>query len=177
MRYDGNLAYKLDYTETAYIRKREGAGQVSKQKRNKVKKKAADPQKLKSRRKILQLLLRSICIIMICASAAFMITKYVQLDALDRQAKKLRNEVETMRSSTSQKIIEMEQGIDLAYIEKEATTKFDMKRPEKYQQIYVDVKRDDLTDVTANEAESVKTLFREFLDNLTGNIVDYFSIR
>ena len=177
MRYDGNLAYKTDYTETAYIRKRERVMQVKKQAQKKVRKKAVNPAIIEKRRRIMQLLIRTFCVMIICVSASFMITKYVQLDALDREAKSLRNEVETMRSSTSQKIIEMEQGIDLAYIEAQATGKLNMKRPEKYQQIYVDVKRDDLTGVTAREAESFKTLMKEFFDKVTSNIVDHFSIR
>lgn len=177
MRYDGNLAYKIDYTEDTYIRKREGTTQVKTKTRKPVKKKAVSAGKLEKRRKVMQLLVRVCSVVIICASASFMITKYVQLDALDKEAKALASEVETMRSSTSQKIIEMEQGIDLAYIEKQATTKLDMKRPEKYQQIYVDVKRDDVTDVTAREAESIKTRLTEFFDNLKSNIVDYFSIR
>ena len=134
-------------------------------------------EKNKKRQKVFVLFKRTLCVLAICASASFMITKYVQLDALDKEAKALRTEVENMRSVTSQKIIEMEQGLDLSYIEKQAETKLDMKRPEKYQQIYVDVKRADVAEVTAGEAESFFTVAREFVDNIISNIIDRFSIR
>ena len=106
-----------------------------------------------------------------------MITKYVQLDSLDREVKALSKEVESMRSVTSQKIKEMDQGLDLEYIEKKATEELNMQRPEKYQQVYVDVKRSDVTDVTAGEAESFGTRAKEVIEGVVSNIIDKFSIR
>lgn len=177
MRYD-NLAYNYDYAEYDYRRER-----VSEVKKRKRKKGISDKQKQELQMKKeeaakrLWLLKRTCYVVVLCASASFMITKYVELDAVDKQVKSLSNEVETMRSSTSQKIIEMEQGIDLDYIEKQATTRLNMKRPEKYQQIYVDVKRDDVTEVTAREAEGFKTRVSELIDKIKTNIIDHFSIR
>ncbi len=175
MRYTGNLAYKLDYTDS-YAKRTERNLQVKTKTRTKPVSKNVSKAG-NSNKKVKQLLTRSLCIVILSAAAAFMITQYVRLDALDREARALSKEVETLRSSTSQKIIEMDQGLDLEYIEKKAIDDLNMQRPEKYQQIYVDVKRNDVTAVTANEAESPITLGKEFFAGVVGNIVDYFSIR
>ncbi len=183
MRYDSNLAYDYDYYNDYddYNYQRERVSEVKKT--GKRKKRISNEEKLlmqlKRQRaaKRWSLLKKTAYVVVLCASASFMITKYVELDAIDKRVRTLKNEVETMRSSTSQKIIEMEQGIDLDYIEKQATDKLGMKRPEKYQQIYVDVKRDDVTELTAREAEGFTRRMAETIDSIKRNIVDHFSIR
>lgn len=180
MRYDDNLAYDYDYYDDYYYtRERVSKVKNTKKRKKRISEKEKRHTELKRERAVKRwgLLKKTVYVIILCASASFMITKYVELDAIDKQVRNLKNEVETMRSSTSQKIIEMEQGIDLDYIEKQATDKLDMKRPEKYQQIYVDVKRDDVTEVTAREAEGFKKRAGELIDSIKRNIVDHFSIR
>lgn len=175
MYYAGNLAYKMDYADS-HLRQGERISQLKTKKKTEQKKVVRKVNE-KGRRNSLIIFRRTIGILMICAAAAFMITKYVQLDALDREVKTLSKEVESMRSVTSQKIKEMDQGLDLEYIEEKAIDDLNMQRPEKYQQIYVDVKRDDVTDVTAGDAESFRTIAGEAVGGFVSNIIDRFSIR
>ena len=65
----------------------------------------------------------------------------------------------------------------LTKIEKEATTRLGMQRPEKYQTIYVNVKQDDMTEKTAGEVEGFGHGIVSVLKKIGGNIVQFFSIK
>ena len=47
----------------------------------------------------------------------------------------------------------------LSKIEQEATTRLGMKLPEKHQVVYLDVKKDDMTDKTADESAAVTEIY------------------
>ena len=80
-------------------------------------------------------------------------------------------------SATSQMVFDIEQSVDLTKIEKEATTRLGMQRPEKYQTIYVNVKQDDMTEKTAGEVEGFGHGIVSVLKKIGGNIVQFFSIK
>ena len=71
----------------------------------------------------------------------------------------------------------VEQSVDLAEIERQATTRLGMKRPEKYQTIYVNVKQDDYVESTAEEVEGLGNGMVSMLKRIGSNIVQFFSIK
>ena len=74
----------------------------------------------------------------------------------------LQKELNGLKEYSSQKAFEIDQSLDIESIEKTAKTKLSMVRPEKYQTVYVNIKQDDMTEVTANEVEGIGGLFGIF---------------
>lgn len=116
-------------------------------------------------------------IIVLAFSAGFMISKFVTVHETQQQIATLQKDLAALESSTSQKIFNLEQSIDLTELETEATTRLGMQRPEKYQTIYVNVKQDDVTEMTADEVESFGNKTKASLKELAGYIVETFSIK
>ena len=121
--------------------------------------------------------LRRMCAIIVLAfSAGFMISKFVTVHETQQQIAMLQKNLADLESITSQKIFNLEQSIDLTELETEATTRLGMQRPEKYQTIYVDVKQEDVTEMTAGEVEGVNKRIGRMFKSIGSNIVELFSI-
>ncbi len=121
--------------------------------------------------------IRRMCaIVLVAFSAGFMISKFVTVHETQQTIATLEKNLSTMESNTSQQIFDLEQSVDLTEIEQEATTRLGMQRPEKYQTIYVNVKRDDVTEMTAGEVEGFENRVKATLKELGGYIVEMFSI-
>lgn len=122
--------------------------------------------------------LRRMCAIVVLAfSAGFMISKFVTVHETQQEIASLQKSLTALESVTSQQIFDLEQSVDLTELEKEATNRLGMKRPEKYQTIYVNVKQDDITEMTADEVESFENRVKTSLKELAGYIVEAFSIK
>ena len=121
--------------------------------------------------------LRILYIITLALSATFMISKFVAVYDTEQEIASLTKQLEQKQSYTSQKIFEMEQSIDLKEVEKKAGEELGMQRPEKHQVIYVDVKTNDVTEVTASDVEGIKNRSSDFFETLTKNIIGIFSIQ
>ena len=122
--------------------------------------------------------LRRICVsVVIALSAGFMISQFVTVNETGQEIARLTKQLNELESATSQMIFNMEQSVDLAEIEREATTRLGMQRPEKYQMIYVNVKQDDMTEKTAGEVEGLGNSVTSALKKIGGNIVQFFSIK
>lgn len=152
-----NLAYK--YEEDYYL----------KEKVNNVKKPA---QKQTKKRNFTPI----ICALVLSMAAYYMISKNVELYETNQKIKSLQNELTTLETYTSQRIFELEQSVDLATIEEIATTRLNMQRPEQYQIEYVSIDRDDVTEITADEVEGVKSRVGNAAKNLKRNLVGIFTI-
>ena len=126
------------------------------------------------RRKLLK---RVSVIAVIALSAGFMISQFVAVNEGEQEIASLRRQLSKQEAATSQMIFDMEQGVDLAEIEKQATTKLGMQRPEKYQTIYVNVKKDDMTEKTAGEVESFSSRVMSAIKSTGRHIVNFFSIK
>lgn len=113
----------------------------------------------------------------IAFSATFMISKFVAVNDTASKIKSLNRELENIRAYTSQKIFEMERSVDLSEVEKIATTKLGMQRPESYQMIYVDVAQNDVAGVTADEVEGAGNSVKAFFSKVKQNIIELFSIQ
>lgn len=116
-------------------------------------------------------------IITIALAAGFMISTFVTVNETRAEVKSLETYLLEMEAITSQKAFDLDHSIDLATIEEEATTRLGMKRPEKYQTVYVNVSREDVTEKTVGEVENAKGRISDTLKAIIGNIVEFFSIK
>ena len=116
-------------------------------------------------------------IILLSLAAYFMISKNVQLHETTDKIRALENELAMLESNSSQRIYELEQCVDLDVVEQIATTRLNMQRPEKYQIVYLNVKSDDVTDITSNESESVKKQVGVMTESLKRNFLGIFNFK
>lgn len=123
------------------------------------------------------MLRRAVCIVMVASSAIFMISSYVRVSEGREQIAALQKTLTNEESKTSQKSYELEQSVDLSEIEKEATTRLGMQRPEKYQIIYINVATDDVTHTTSGNVEGIGHTLKNFFKKIGSDIIDYFSIK
>lgn len=162
----GNLAYKYDYTEDKTYKEQE------------IKKPKVNNAAVKQKRTGKELSYAAkIALVMITAvSAVFMIIQYVTANDTRSTLAETAEQYKFEQSVTAQKSFELEQSIDLAKIETEAVTRLGMKRPEKHQIVYLDVKKSDVTMKTANEVEGVSNRVKEFIESIKSNMIEFFSI-
>ena len=159
----GNLAYKYDYREEEKPREQ---------------KSTVNKKRVKSRKKKNEIsyLSKVISVLVLAASAIFMITQFVNVNETQTALEEKRSEYAFEESVTSQKSFELEQSVDLSKIEEEATTRLGMQRPEAHQIVYVDVKQDDVTEKTAGEVEGLGNRIAGFFSSVISNIIEFFSI-
>ena len=119
---------------------------------------------------------RMTAVVAMAVSAGFMISQFVTVHETRQQLSTLSKELSEQEAITSQKVFELEQSIDLNEIERIATTRLGMQRPESYQTIYVNVKSDDVTEATAGEVEGVGNSLAAFFKGVGSHIVKLFSI-
>lgn len=162
----GNLAYKYDYTEE----------ERQQQQRKRVKKQNTQPSKGKKKSARLSYAAKVASVLIVAVSAVFMIAQYVTVHETQTALNAAISEYRFEESVTAQKAFELEQSIDLSKIEAEATSRLGMRRPEKHQIIYIDVKKNDTTIKTADEVEGFSNRFAGFMKNMKGHIIDFFSI-
>lgn len=152
MKYNGNLAYDLqfdDYSERVEKKVREQKQQN---------KNRARAESVKIHRTI------AVCALFFAACAGFMISRNVAAYESKTQVTKLQKELNSLKEYSSQKSFELDKSLDLESVEETAKTRLNMVRPEKYQTVYVNIKQDDVTEVTANQVEGISGLFGIFKD-------------
>lgn len=150
MRYDGNLAYDLEFRDnTARIREK------------------VEEQKLQAKTKAKAKLVKThktiaLCGVVLALCAGFMISRNVAVYEGRNEVEGLQKQLNELKEYSSQKAFELDRSLDLEEIENMAKTKLGMVRPEKYQTVYVNIKQEDVTEVTANEVEGIKGIFSIF---------------
>lgn len=150
MRYDGNLAYDLSFEE------RSAALENKVREQKKQAKSRARAEEVRKHKII------ACCVLMLALCAGFMISRNVAAYESRNQVKALQKELNGLKEYSSQKAFELDKSIDLESVEETAKNKLNMVRPEKYQTVYVNIKQDDVTEVTADQVEGVKGLFGIF---------------
>lgn len=165
----GNLAYKYDYIEDKTATKQKN--QVKR-----VNTKGAKSSKSKNTDTGLSYAGKICAVLAVAASAVFMIVQYVTVNDTQADLNSAAEQYRFEESVTSQKAFELEQSIDLSKIESEATSRLGMRRPEKHQIVYLDVKQSDATVKTAGEVEGFSNRFLNFIDRIKSNIIEFFSI-
>lgn len=115
------------------------------------------------------------CSVLIAASAFVMISRYVELDETKNTISNLKEELAAAEAATCQKTFELESMVDLNTVEEIATTKLGMQRPEKYQIVYVNINKEDTTEVTADQVEGISNKLNEKYTAMVDNFVGIFS--
>lgn len=163
----GNLAYKLpEQYEESPVRKKKRKRKVDVNRRKRV--------QMAVRKKLIR---RVSVIVAVALSAGYMISQFVAVNEGEQQITMLKKQLADKEAATSQMIFDMEQSVDLAEVEKQATTRLGMQRPEKYQTIYVNVRKDDMTEKTAGEVESLGSRVSSGIKSMGSHIVNFFSIK
>ena len=144
MRYGGNLAYDWEFQENT-ARVQQKVSEHKKETKAKAKAQAAQLHKT-----------ICVCAIMLALCAGFMISRNVAVYESKKEVESLQKELNQLKEYSSQKAFELDQNLDLELIEQTAISKLNMTRPEKYQIVYVNIKQDDVTEVTAGEVEGIK---------------------
>lgn len=158
MRYGGNLAYDWEFQgNTARVQRTAQKHRQQSETKTKVEAKAKSKAQAVNIHKTV-----GICAIMLALCAGFMISRNVEVYESRNEVEALQKELNTLKEYSSQKAFELDQNLDLELIEETATTKLNMTRPEKYQIVYVNIKQDDVTEVTAKEVEGIKGAFSIF---------------
>lgn len=162
MGYD-NLARK---TEPVYTRAR-------KRKRRTVKRKKEEYEMLQRKR----LVTRIFCIVIVTLAASFMISRFVEVKDRKSELTRLNARYSQMQANTLQKQRDYnDDDSELKTSLEEEAEKLHMQRPEKHQIIYVEVDREDETEVTAREVEGFGKRIKTVAEEIFSNIVNYFSI-
>ena len=105
-----------------------------------------------------------------------MIIQYVTVSETQSELSEITSQYKFEESVTAQKAFELEQSVDLSKIEKEATSRLGMRRPERHQIVYLDVKQSDVTVKTADQVEGFSNRFSTFINSVKSNIIEFFSI-
>lgn len=116
-------------------------------------------------------------IVIMSLAAGFMVSSFVAVNETRAEISALEKQLAEAEAVTSQKAFDLDHKIDLATVEEEATSRLGMKRPEKYQTVYVNVSREDVTEKTVGEVENAENALGDWLKGVIGNIVEFFSIK
>ncbi len=116
-------------------------------------------------------------VLMLILAAVFMIGKNVHEYETEIEIKNLQKELAALESYTSQKLFELEEDIDLAYIEDTAKTRLGMQMPTKNQTVYVNIKRDDVCELTCDEVEGLGNRVKTAAADIKQNVIGLFSLR
>lgn len=118
------------------------------------------------------------CYVMLMLLAAvFMIGKNVSEYEGKLEIKRLEKQLAEIQSYTSQKVFEMEENIDLTTVEEAAKTRLGMQRPDKNQMVYVNIKKDDVCELTSDEVEGVKHRVSSAAAGIKQNVFGIFSLK
>lgn len=162
----GNLAYKYDYTQEKELNKRNTTAPKA----------SAKPVKKANKSLQMSYLGKIMAVITVAISAVFMIIQYVTVTETTSELASVVKTYAFEESVTAQKAFELEQSVDLSKIENEATSRLGMRRPQKHQVVYLDVKQSDTTVKTAGEIEGFSNRVLTLVKNIKSNIVGFFSI-
>lgn len=116
-------------------------------------------------------------VMMIILSAVFMIGKNVSEYESSLKIKSLEKELAELESYTSQKLFELEENVDLTTIEEAATSRLGMQRPTKSQTVYVNIKQDDVCELTSKEVEGMKNRVANAAEGIKQNVLGIFSMK
>lgn len=116
-------------------------------------------------------------VLMVILAAVFMIGKNVAEYESELKIKSLETELAELKSYTSQKIYELEENIDLTAVEEQAVSRLGMQRPTKKQMVYVNIKQEDVCELTAKEVEGVKSRAITAAEDLKQNVIGIISMK
>lgn len=116
-------------------------------------------------------------ILLLSVAAYFMISKNVHMHETSDEIAELQSELAALEANTSQKMFELEQSVDLDAVEKAASTRLNMQRPEKYQIVYISAQSEDVAQVTADKAEGAASRIGSMAENAKKNFLGIFDLK
>jgi cell division protein FtsL len=98
--------------------------------------------------------LKTILGVLICFGVAFcIIFRYAAITEASNKIDNYKKQLSQIKRVNEQLQVELDRSIDLKKVEEIARTKLGMKRPEKYQNVYVKLKRNDYAEVVDRQLE------------------------
>lgn len=116
-------------------------------------------------------------VIILLMAAVFMMCRNVAEYEGTLEIKKLEKEKAEIMSYISQKTFELEENVDLNTVEEIASTRLNMQRPTKNQTVYVNIKRDDVCELTSKEVEGVGNRVMEAASGIKQNVIGVFGVK
>lgn len=142
--YDGTSAYQLEYEE------QEQLAEVN----NRAK------QRRQRKRRFIKRIKLMACLSVVFAIACGVLYGNARIIQASSHVSELQAELKKVTEDNTQKLLELEKSLDLKKVEEIATKELGMKRPDKYQIVYVDVQQNDYGEVTQTEkSDSVQGTF------------------
>ena len=142
--YDGTSAYQLEYDS------QEQLAEVNKR----VKQRQLRKRKFFKRVKLMG------CLAVVFVVACGVLYGNARIIQASSRVSELQAELEKITENNTQKLLDLEKSLDLKKVEEIAINELGMKRPEKYQIVYVDVQQSDYGEVTQTEkSEPVRGTF------------------
>lgn len=157
--YDGTSAYQLDYDRQ----------QQEVEENSRVKRQMARKRKFARRVKLM------CCLAVVFALACGVLYGNARIIQASARVSELQAELEKVTEENTQKRLELEKSLDLKKVEEIAINELGMKRPEKYQIVYVDVQQNDYGEVTQPQNPNpIRATFGAIQQSI-GAILAYFN--
>ena len=94
--------------------------------------------------------------IIVFALACTVLYRNALIIQLNSDVTKLQDQLEDIKSENVKKELALEKSVDLTYVEEVATRKLGMKRPDKFQTVYVDVTQNNYAELKNTEKKDNK---------------------
>ena len=113
--------------------------------------------------------------VLFCFGIAFiMIFRYVSITEASHQLSRYQKELKELQTANEQMQIAIERSIDLKKVEEIANTQLNMKQPDKYQMVYVDLKKQDYAElVNPNLYETPNNQWFAVIFKAISNVLEY----
>jgi cell division protein FtsL len=110
--------------------------------------------KVKSKTKVKKISkLKMILSVLICFSIAFgIMLRYVAITEANNKVSSYKRQLSQLQRANEQMQVELDRSIDLKKVEEIAKSKLGMRRPEKYQMVYVELKKNDYAEIVNEQA-------------------------
>lgn len=92
------------------------------------------------------------CLAVVFAVACGVLYGNARIIQASSRVSELQAELEQAKEDNNQKMLDLEKSLDLKKVEEIATTQLGMKRPEKYQIVYVDVQQSNYGEVAKQDS-------------------------
>lgn len=162
MAYHDNLAYQYEYAPAydplAPSPRRRATARPKPQTKSAAKPKAAAKPRLRFTTVLMALV--------IAVGAFFILYRAVTITAMTNEITKKEKQLSDLQAANQQTSLEIDRSLDLKKIEETATQRLGMRRPEKFQMVYVDLEKVDYVEHTAKSEGNLFTKIGGFFRSI-----------
>ncbi len=161
--YNGTSAYKIDEIEYGYV--------------SDVKENIAERQEKRQGRKAAFSKRVRVCAALVALFAVAIGLLFTNAMIIEKSStvSKMQEELNSLTEPNNQTVLDFEKNLDLKKIEEIAINELGMKRPDKYQIVYVDVKQSDYAEVKREEEKSGFSFNIGTVSAAIGQFVEYIN--